>query len=71
MAQAAVRADLDQALDVERDLAAQVALDLVAAVDQLAEPVDLLLGEVADPGVRVDVRLGEDLLAVGRPMPKM
>ena len=69
MAQAAVRADLDEALDVQRDLAAQVALDLVAAVDELAQPVDLLLGEVADPGVGVDVRLREDLLAVGSPMP--
>ena len=62
MAHPAVRADLDQALDVERDLAPQVAFDLVAAIDQLAEPVDLLFGEVADPGVRVDVGLGEDLL---------
>ena len=63
MAQAAVRADLDETLDVERDLAPQVAFDLVAAVDQLAQPVDLLLGEVPHPGVRVDVRLGQDLLA--------
>ena len=63
VAQAAVRADLDQALDVQGHLAAQVALDLVAPVDDLAQPVDLLLGEVPDPGVRVDVGLGEDLLA--------
>jgi hypothetical protein len=63
MAQAAVRADLDETLDVERDLAPQVPFDLVAAVDQLAEPVDLLLGEVPYPGVRVDVRLRQDLLA--------
>ena len=51
MAEAAVRADLLESLDVERHLAAQVALDLVAAVDELAEAVDLLLGEVADAGV--------------------
>ena len=62
----AVRADLDEPLDVEGHLATQVALDLVAPVDQLAEPVDLLLGEVADAGVRVDVRLGQDLLARGQ-----
>src|SRR5436190_3132123 len=62
MAHPAVRADLDQALDVQRDLAAKIALHLVAAVDQLAEPVDLLLGEVADAGIRVDIRLGQDLL---------
>src|SRR5690349_4610665 len=59
MAQAAVRADLDESLDVQRGLAAKVALDLVAPVDQLAEAVDLLLGEVADTRVRVDVRLGQ------------
>src|SRR4029079_10981475 len=46
VAHPAVRADLDQPLDVERDLAPQIAFHLVAAVDQLAEPVDLLLGEV-------------------------
>ena len=62
MAQAAVRADLDEPLDVQRDLAPEVALDLVAPVDELAEPVDLLLGQVADPRVGVDVRLGQDLL---------
>ena len=48
MAHPAVRADLDQALDVERDLSPEVALDLVAPVDELAEPVDLLLGEITD-----------------------
>src|SRR5918997_3820355 len=54
---AAIRTDLDEALDVQRHLAAEVALDLVAPIDQLAEPVDLLLGEVTDTGVRVDVGL--------------
>src|SRR5207249_3755293 len=58
----AVRADLDEPLDVEGDLTAEVAFDLVATVDQLAQPVDLLLGQVAHPRVRVDVGLGEDLL---------
>jgi hypothetical protein len=63
VAQAAIRADLDEALDVERHLAAQVALDLVAPVDELTQPVDLLFGQVAHPRVRVDVRLRQDLLA--------
>ena len=62
MAKAAVRADLLEALDVERDLAAQVALDLVAPIDDLAQPVHLVLGQVADPGVAIDVGLDEDLL---------
>ena len=63
MAQAAVRADLDEPLDVQRRLATEVALDLVAPIDQLAEAVDLLLGEITDAGVRIDVRLRQDLLA--------
>ena len=63
MAHAAVRADLDQALDVERHLAAQVAFHLVSSVDQLAQPVDLLLGQIAHPCVGVDVALGKDLLS--------
>ena len=69
MAEAAVRADLDEALDVQGHFPAEVALHLVAAVDHLPQPVDLVLGEVPDPGVGVDVRLLEDLLARGEPDP--
>src|SRR5436305_639516 len=60
MAHPAVRADLDEPLDVEGDLAAEIAFHLVAAIDQLAEPVDLLFGEIADTRVRIDIRLGQD-----------
>src|SRR5450755_2425305 len=70
MATPAVRADLDETLDVQGNFAAQVSLDLVAPVDDLAEPVDLLLGKVAHPGVRVDVGLGENLLAGRQPEAK-
>src|SRR4051794_1143802 len=70
MAHPSVRADLDEPLDVQRDLAAEVALHLVAPVDQLAEAVDLLLREVADAGVGVDVRLGQDLLGGGQADPE-
>src|SRR5262245_5463721 len=44
VAQPAVRADLDQSLDIQRNFAAQVALDLVAPVDELAQAVHLLFG---------------------------
>src|SRR5689334_22793599 len=57
-----IGADLDQALDVERNLPPQVALDLVATIDELTQAVDLLLGEVPDARVRVHVGLREDLL---------
>src|SRR4029453_18294158 len=55
-------ADLDEALDVERDFPPEVALDLVTPIDELAEPVDLLFGQVTGPRVGVDVRLRQDLL---------
>src|SRR4029079_3634540 len=70
VAEAAVGADLDESLDVEGRLAAEVALHLVSAVDQLAQAVDLLLGEIADTGVRIDVGLGKDLLARGQTDPE-
>src|SRR5439155_10555712 len=62
MAEAPVRADLLEALDVQRDLATEIALDLVAPIDELTEPVDLVFGEIADPGVGVDIGLRQDLL---------
>src|SRR5206468_6317964 len=43
-----VRADLDLALDVLGHVAAKVPLDLVIAVDPVADPDDLLLGQVPD-----------------------
>src|SRR6478752_2100407 len=48
MPHAPVRPDLDEALDVQRHLATEVALDLVGAIDDLAEPVDLVFREVPD-----------------------
>ena len=71
MAQALPAADLHLAADVLLDLTAQVALDLEVLVDVGADPVDLFVGEVADPGVAVEAELVADLLAVVRPMPKM
>ena len=67
MPQAAVRAGLLQPLDVHRDLPPEVALDLVTAVDDLAQPAHLLVRQVAHTGVRVDVRLGKDLLTGRQP----
>src|SRR4051812_46175109 len=64
VAQAAVGADLHQALDVLRALAAQVALD-GDAVDRVAQARDLVLGEVADLAVRLDRRLGQDPVGHG------
>src|SRR3954468_21355617 len=46
--QPTIRANLGEALDRLRALAAQVALDLEVRVDVLAELRDLVLGQVAD-----------------------
>src|SRR5581483_1380885 len=51
VADPAVRADLDEALDRLLPLPAQVALDLVVLVDVALELRDLLVGEVPDLGV--------------------
>jgi hypothetical protein len=63
VAQAAVGADLLQALDVVEPLAAQIALDGEAVVDRVAQLCDLILCEVADVGVE------RTLLDVERPIP--
>jgi len=62
VAHAAVAADLLQALDVLRALAAEVALDHVVRVDQVAQLHDLLLGQVADLAVGLDPDLGQQLV---------
>ena len=61
MAQAAVAADVGQPLDVVRDLALEVALDL-ERLDDFAQALLVLGREVLDPRVRVDPGLREDLL---------
>src|SRR5579859_6222050 len=58
---AAVAADLDEAPDVHRHVAPQVALDLVVAVDHLAEARDFLVREGADARVRIHPGDPEDL----------
>ena len=68
VAQAAVGADLGQALDVLRALAAEVAFDL-ARLDRVAKLDRLVLGEVLDVGVRVDSALARISFAVERPTP--
>src|SRR5499426_171153 len=57
VADAAVRADVHQALDVHRDVAAQVALDLELALDDLADPVHLVVGPRLHALAGIDVRL--------------
>ena len=51
MADALVAADLDLAADVRGDLAPQVALELVAALEVVAERDELGVAEVLDADV--------------------
>src|SRR6202035_488766 len=65
VADPAVGADLDQALDVHGDLAPEVTLDqdllgAGEAIDDLAEAPHLLVRQVLDPAVRVDVGDAQD-----------
>ena len=65
MTQAAIRAEVDQALDRDADFAAEVTLDGELG-DLVADLVDFGLGEVLDLGGRIDAGFNADLL---RPRP--
>ena len=62
MTQALVAADLHLALDVLRDLAAQVTFDLEVLLDVAAQPRDFFFGEVAHARVARHLRVVADLL---------
>src|SRR6185369_7024109 len=66
---AAVATDVHQSLDVHRRVLPQIALDLDVVRDDLADPDDLLLGEVLDPRVGPDVGLLEDVIGLRPPDP--
>src|SRR5271169_1005156 len=54
VADALVAADLDLPPDVGLDLTAQVTFDLVGRVNPVAEPDQVLVAQVVDPGVAAD-----------------
>src|SRR2546428_12538131 len=58
VAEPAVAAEIDQALDARRDVAAEVALHLVARVDRAPEARRLLPGQGVGLAPRVHLRLG-------------
>src|SRR5262245_53118557 len=62
MTDSTVRADLAEALDRLRALAAQISFDLKVLVDVLTELRDFVVGEVANLRVGVEPELGGDLL---------
>src|SRR5688500_492446 len=54
VAQATVRAEVDEPLDVHGDHLAELALDPVAALDDLAQARDLVVGELEHARALVD-----------------
>ena len=65
VAQPAIAADVHQTLDVALYFRAQVALDLVVTLNDLAQPSDLILAEIPHALIGGDIRLGEDLTRQG------
>jgi hypothetical protein len=61
----AVAANLDEALDVEVNLFSELALNAIVFIDNLAEPVELILGEFIYLGLRCYLGLSQNLLAQG------
>jgi hypothetical protein len=60
VAETAVAIDVDETLDVERDLLAEVTLDLVIPLDDVTDGGDLHVRELLRIDVDGDVRLVED-----------
>src|SRR5580658_1862314 len=73
--QAAVGAHLDVALDVHRDFLAQVALDGAFLFQNLADPIDFVLGQIGHLFIEIDARAvqqrartgASDAIDVGEP----
>src|SRR3954465_980991 len=62
MAEPAVAAEVHEPLDVHRHFAAQVAFDLVVAVDGLTDLQHFRVGQLVDAALRRDADLVDDLL---------
>jgi hypothetical protein len=60
--QAAIAAQVHQALDVHGDFRTQVTFHLVMRINDLPDGVDLAFGKIVALGVPIDTGLIEDLL---------
>src|SRR5262245_6771693 len=69
VADALVATDLDLALDILGDLAAEIAFDVEVAVHGLADLQALVFGQVADLGPAVDLGAADDLVRARRADP--
>jgi hypothetical protein len=62
MAQTAIAPNVHQALDVHCNFAPQVTLDPHLFVDDFANPVDLVIGQIPHARFRIDIRALEQFL---------
>ena len=62
MTQAAVAADVHQALDVHGNFAAKIALYLEVVIDIVAQLTDFLLGQILDSGIGIDTGRFNDIV---------
>src|SRR5271154_2647028 len=60
MTQAAIAAQIHQALDIHGDVAAQIALDLIVSVDDFADAENLVVCQFVDATLRRDANLRAD-----------
>src|SRR5688500_2605179 len=65
VAQAAIRADLLQPLDVAQHGTTKITLNCVVAGDIFAQRLDLRFSQVLHAHIRVETHVGEDFLAAG------
>ena len=67
--EAPIAAEIHQPLDVDRDLAAKIALDHVVAVDRLANLQDFRVRQLGDPPPGGNMHLSQISSAFFGPMP--
>jgi hypothetical protein len=63
MPETPVAPDVHQALDIHRDFATQISLDPHLLVDDFANPIDLVIGQIPHARVRINVCALEQFLA--------
>src|SRR5690349_13517781 len=62
MSKTAIAADLRESLDIERNFPAQITLDAIVAIDDFAQALNLVLGQLMNARVGIYACLRQDLL---------
>jgi hypothetical protein len=63
MAHTSIAANVHQSLDIHRDFPPEIALNSHFFIDDFAQAVDLVVGQIPHPRIRIDVRSLEKMLA--------